>query len=63
MTRRSRLGLMEIEDAVHCFYMGKGLTRCPTCGEDLTFEGKKSETKETAWQKRWSTFKDIYKKL
>lgn len=42
MTRRSRLGLMEIEDAVHCVYMAEGLTRCPTCGEDLTFEEKKS---------------------
>ena len=42
MTKRSRLGLMEIEDAVHCVYMGKGLKRCPTCGEDLTFEEAKS---------------------
>ena len=38
MTKRGRKGLMEIEDAVHALYIAKGLKRCPTCGEDLTFE-------------------------
>lgn len=35
MTKRSKRGLMEIEDAVHCIYMGEGKTVCPTCGENL----------------------------
>lgn len=35
---RDKRGLMEIEDAVHCVYMGHGKKLCPTCGEDLTFE-------------------------
>ena len=29
---------MEIEDAVHCIYMAKGLKQCPTCFEDLTID-------------------------
>ena len=38
MSKRSKLGLMEIEDAVHCLCMARGEVRCPTCGEDLRYE-------------------------
>ena len=38
MTKRSKRGLMEIEDAVHCLHMAKGRERCPTCGEDLRYD-------------------------
>ncbi len=38
MSKRSKRGLMEVTDAVHCLFMAEDKEYCPTCGEDLRYD-------------------------